>query len=743
MHLSSLEWDFPLPRCHTGIPLGNGVQGLLIWGEDKLCITIARAGFWVHRHGSQFRANATYREVKRIVDARDEAALCSLFVNRDEARGPERPFQIGGGRLEIAFPGGFRPLQGRVYLAEGKVEIILENPKGETASLWISQAMGQELAWIEGFKAPALQGTEITLYPAWDYLAETLRQVGIEPPRCWAEGDEGGFLQTLPEDDPLAVDWRKRDGTLVLGTALGADAEKEVRALVATADLEEAGRAAREWWLAYWADVPKLELPDVELQHAYLLGLFKQAGLSTPGGVAATLQGPWMEEDRIPPWSNDYHFNINVQLVYGSVMPSNRLDHFAPLWDLIRAWFPTLRENGEQFFERKGAMMLPHAVDDRCQVIGSFWTGTIDHACSAWMAQMAWLHYRYAMDESILREIAWPLLVGAFEGYWAMLERMEDGKGGWRFSIPLSVSPEYNGSSLNACGRDASFQLAALHCVAAILPKAAAVLGELVDARWEEVSRHLPPYTIVEGNGKTRIGLWEGQDLAESHRHHAHLASIWPFATLEPLAPEHWEIVGRSMRHWGVMGAGKWTGWCLPWASILCTRCGLPDAAVAWLKWWQQVFTNVGHGTLHDPDFGGAGGSWSDGVLDKPGFERDANFKEIMQMDAAMAVVTAILDLLVQSRDETITVLSRLPKHWRDFRFSGIRTEGAFFVGAEVVLGKVKQISVRAEKGGVLRLRHPLGEGARLQRAPCAEPLLPGLLVITLEPGEEVLLFSK
>lgn len=356
---------------------------------------------------------------------------------------------------------------------------------------------------------------------------------------------------------------------------------------------------------------------------------------------------------------------------------------------------------------------------------------------------MAWLHYRYAMDESILREIAWPLLVGAFEGYWAMLERMEDGKGGWRFSIPLSVSPEYNGSSLNACGRDASFQLAALHCVAAILPKAAAVLGELVDARWEEVSRHLPPYTIVEGNGKTRIGLWEGQDLAESHRHHAHLASIWPFATLEPLAPEHWEIVGRSMRHWGVMGAGKWTGWCLPWASILCTRCGLPDAAVAWLKWWQQVFTNVGHGTLHDPDFGGAGGSWSDGVLDKPGFERDANFKEIMQMDAAMAVVTAILDLLVQSRDETITVLSRLPKHWRDFRFSGIRTEGAFFVGAEVVLGKVKQISVRAEKGGVLRLRHPLGEGARLQRAPCAEPLLPGLLVITLEPGEEVLLFSK
>ena len=739
MNLPALDWDFPLPRCHTGIPLGNGVQGLLIWGGETLCITIARAGFWVHRQGKPFQSNATYRDVKRLVEARDEEALCHLFVGDGSAR----PFQLGGGRLEIAFPDGFRPLSGRVQLADAKVEIVLENPQGETVSLWISQAMGQELAWIEGLDAPALRGAAITLNASWDYQEETLRKSGIAPPHRWATTEEGGFLQALPQDDPLAIGWRKRDGALVLATALSADAEQAVRELIASADLEAAAFSTKAWWTAYWADVPKLELPDAELQHAYWLGLFKQAGLSTPGGVAATLQGPWMEEDRIPPWSNDYHFNINVQLVYGSVLASNRLGHFAPLWDMFRAWFPRLRENGEKFFERQGAMMLPHAVDDRCEVIGTFWTGTIDHACSAWMAQIAWLHYRYAMDESILREIAWPLLNGAFEGYWAMLERVEDAQGGWRFSIPLTVSPEYNGSSLNACGRDASFQLAAFHCVAEILPKAAAILGEPADARWKEVSRHLPPYTTVEVGGKPQIGLWEGQDLAESHRHHAHLASIWPFATIEPLAPEHWEIVGRSMRHWGVMGAGRWTGWCLPWASILCTRCGLPDAAVAWLKWYRQVFTNVGHGTLHDPDFGGAGGSWSDGVLNKPGFVRDENFREIMQMDAAMAAVSAILDLLVQSRGDTVSVLLRLPKGWRDFRFSGIRTEGAFFVEAEVSRGKVKQITVRAEKGGILRLRHPLGEGARLKRATGEEPLPTELLETTLVPGEEVVLVSR
>jgi len=40
---------------------------------------------------------------------------------------------------------------------------------------------------------------------------------------------------------------------------------------------------------------------------------------------------------------------------------------------------------------------------------------------------------------------------------------IESGK---RLSLPVSVSPEYNGSGMNAWGRDASFQLAAFHFLA-------------------------------------------------------------------------------------------------------------------------------------------------------------------------------------------------------------------------------------------------------------------------------------
>jgi hypothetical protein len=307
--------------------------------------------------------------------------------------------------------------------------------------------------------------------------------------------------------------------------------------------------------------------------------------------------------------------------------------------------------------------------------VGTFWAGTIDHACTAWVAQMAWLHYRYGLDESILRDIAWPLLNGAFEGYWAMHEE-NDGK----FSLPISVSPEYRGSEMNAWGRDASFQLAAWHMIAQILPDAARVLGKEIDPRWSQVEEKLPPYTLVN----KRIGLWEGLELEESHRHHSHLASIWPFMSIDPFDDAHWKTVADSISFWNSTGAGQWTGWCIPWASTLCSRLELPDAAVTWMHWMLDNFTNEGYGTLHNADFGGAA-AWSDGSMHQ---RRKPENSEVMQMDATMGFLIAVTELLVQNRRDGIYVLPKLPRRWKTLSFDGMRTEGAFLVGATVEDGR-------------------------------------------------------
>ncbi len=679
-----MTWHFPLPRTHTGILLGNGTLGLMVWGEERLHVTVGRAGFWDHRGGTRFSGNITFRRLRALLEAGDEAGIRAAF---SKGRGNLRPRQIGCGRLEIEFVGGARPVRGELETSAGRLVVHLDN--GRTAVL--RMAMDEELAWIDCDCIAAVRAR-----PAWDFIGEELAAMGCAPPEVWA----GGFRQSLPEDEALALAWEKKGSRLVLATALGGEPR--------LGDVEAAAEPADEWWRNYTASVPVVRLPDPVLQEAWDYGVYKQAGLSTPGAPAATLQGPWMEEYQLPPWSNDYHFNINLQMVYWPCLSTNRLEHFAPLWEMIAGWLPHLRENAERFFEVKEALMLPHAVDDRCAVVGTFWTGTIDHACTAWVAHMAWLHYRYSMDAAVLREVAWPLLTGAFNGYWAMLEEHAG-----RLSLPVSVSPEFGGSGMEAWGRDASFQLAACHFLARTLPRAAEALGVAVDPRWEEMRERLPGWTVSDP--ARGIALWEGRDFDVSHRHHSHLAGVYPFCTIDPAGPEA-ELVRRSIENWTRLGAGNWTGWCLPWAGILCARCGLADAAVAWLHWWAQVFCNVGRGTLHDRAFPGVGGLGPQAVSD--------DHPEVMQIEAGMGAVTAISELLVQCRGDVIAVLPRVPSRWQELEFDGVRTEGAFLVGATVRGERVVEVRVRSLAGGVLQLAHGMGADVSANGEPVAGAIL-------------------
>ncbi|GAJ14875.1 unnamed protein product, partial [marine sediment metagenome] len=260
----------------------------------------------------------------------------------------------------------------------------------------------------------------------------------------------------------------------LLATAVYEDFGRVEHALEKTRGRLEQERAAHhKWWKSYWERVPEVSIPSEELSFIYCYGLYKFACLTNPAGVAATLQGPWIEEYQMPPWSSDYHFNINVQECYWPAFTSNLLDHIVPLFDMVESWKPKLQRNARLFLGIDDGLMLPHAVDDRCTCMGGFWTGSIDHGSTSWVAQLMWLYYCYTLDEEFLRERAYPFIKGALRCYEEMLEW--DGEAP---CLPVSVSPEYNGDRMNAWGRNASFQLANLHFLLRAGAKAAYILKE-------------------------------------------------------------------------------------------------------------------------------------------------------------------------------------------------------------------------------------------------------------------------
>ena len=621
-------------------------------------------------------------------------------------------------------------------MATGKLAVRLANPGGESATVLIQISMDSELSRIEF--PENIGAVKAQAKPAWDFVGEALAQDGAVEPKRWETDTTGGFFQSLPADPGLAFAYAWKDArTLVFTTGLGEDetAVKNRAESIGSDAIRKAISESEAWWKAYFSTKPTLTIPDQELSDAYLYSLVKLAGLTAPAGVAASLVGPFMDDDTLPAWGNDYHFNINAQMIYWPVLGANCCDHLWPLWKLMLGWLPEIRKAAEKFYGVPGALMLPCGVSDRCQVAGSFWEGLIDVGCVAWMGQLAWLHYRHTLDVKVLEEVAWPLMAGAFESFYASAERIEeDGKS--RLSLPVSVSPEYASAKGN-WGRDSSFFLAGFHMMAQLLPQAARVLGKPEDPRWKEVEEDLPPYCTIDApdlwdsrKQTTRLALWKGQDYEESHRHHSMLAAIYPFRTLDPQAPEHRELLARSLQYLLSMGAGKWAGWTLPWTSSICSYGGMPDGAIFWLKYDLGLYFNAGGNSDHNADFVGVNLLARDYILNP----KD-RYRAAIQSDASMGIITALYDLCVQTLGDRISVLPALPRKWRDFAFDGILTEGAFRIGATVKDWRVTEIRIESVAASQINLKHGLGDawtenGTPRTGAMLSRPTVAGEIII-------------
>lgn len=696
------KWLFPLTRTHCGILQGNGTFGAMIWGDEKLHITMNRADFWDHRGGMPFTEDMTYENIRECLEANDEQRLRKLFEGKPPEQGqPRRPSILPFGRLEIDFGEGSKILSGVLDLQSGEVNLKIEK-NGEKYSVLCVLLMDKPCLYISIEDGLSIQS--INRVPSWEYVGEYLKSISFEPPVMFENDDLSGWTQMRPADPHICLGYRYDNNELIMALVYGNDVDEaknnagDIVNKVTKAGFKKIRKKNMNWWKSYWESVPSVKLPSDNLEFIYYYGMYKFAGLTNPDGVAATLQGPWVEEYQMPPWSSDYHFNINVQECYWPTYAGNRLDHIKPLFNMIKSWEDKLRHNAKMFLGIDDGLMLPHAVDDRCVCMGGFWTGSIDHGSTSWVAQLMWLYYKYSMDDEFLRNVAYPFMKGAMRVYEEMLED-KDGE----LSLPVSVSPEYGGSSMNAWGKNASFQLSLIHFLCRALCEASEILeiNEGIE-KWEDIDHRLPDFSTINN----RIALWEGQDLAVSHRHHSHLAGIYPFDTLEyEKGGKHYQTVQNTIAHWIHKGMGEWSGWCMPWASIIHSRLENGEAAEAILELWKRFFTNEGNGTLHDVRYPG---------ISIMGMGRTGG--EIMQIEAGMAAITAVQEMLLHTAKGIMKVFPAIPDHWRNASFYGMRAEGAFLVSAKYKDGQITKAEVFSEKGSVLRLYNNIAKAVLVKR---------------------------
>lgn len=714
----NVEWSIRTEYCHHGIPLSNGLFGALIWfaGDDRIALTVNRADYWDHRGGFRWTEQIRYETLKALLQNGDFDGAKAMFRTERLNGHEKRPTRLPMGRFELSLRKPFRICGAGLNLDEAEAWVECEGG-GRTITVRIAVHMDRPVLVVRG-GAEALG--EVEPRPSYEFskVRDYFERFDIAPGRRVADGETAGWVQELPEDPACAVAGGWKAGHYAVTAAYGATAE----AALASARRElfgVPGAGCAEWlaesrrdWKSLWGKRAKVNLPgDRSLETIYDMGIYRMLGASMPGKVAPALQGPWVEETNIPPWSGDYHFNINVQQCLWPAYGANLPECLDPLFDMIDGWKPRLANNARHFVGIEDGYMLNHSTDDRGHPTGGMWTGTIDHANTSWVAQLMWLRYVYTMDEKYLIEKAYPFMKRAMNVYIAMMERE-----GERYVLPVTVSPEFGGSGPRALGRNSSFFLANVHFLCEKLIETAKryrtdadYTGKLADIRDRLPLYASGPCAELEFSGRSNVPqqeiyLWEGQPLDAGHRHHSHLAGIYPFDVIDLRDEAHRAVMRHSIRTWVDKGMGRWAGWSMPWASILHGRVGNADMAYLTLKLYEDVFMMPGYAARHNANY--------------PGFTQFAG-GDTMQLEAAVAMSAAVLEMFVQNVRGTVRVFAGLPERFRDASFSGIRAEGAFLLSGERRNGRIERVEATSERGGALVLVNPYyGSGMAVVTGP-------------------------
>jgi hypothetical protein len=138
------------------------------------------------------------------------------------------------------------------------------------------------------------------------------------------------------------------------------------------------------------------------------------------------------------------------------------------------------------------------------------------------------------------------------------------------------------------------------------------------------------------------------------------------------------DVVSKTYGTWVRMGTGLWSGWCVPWASILNTHVGNAVAAAELIRSWDAYFCNPGHGSLHDAF--------------NPGFTVMMGRPTVMQMDGQCAAVTAVMEMMAHEVNSKVEFFKGCPESWRDVSFVNLALSDGRRVSGRRLDGKVMGI---------------------------------------------------
>ncbi len=461
--------------------------------------------------------------------------------------------------------------------------------------------------------------------------------------------------------------------------------------------------AHRAWWHAYYP-ASFLSFPDARLEAYYWIQIYKLGAAMRGDGPILDLNGPWFNAT---PWPAIW-WNLNIQLTYSPLFRANRLDLAESLFRNLDRNRQALIDNVPERLRGEAAAIGRSSGPDLRRAV-DLATAQSDAAHELgdlpWTMYYYWLHYRYQMDDGILRDRVYPLLRRAIGNYLAYVERGDDG----HWHLPATHSPEL------ATMPDANYDLALLRWGLETLIGSAEHLkiDDPLLPRWRDVLTNLTPLP------RDSLGLMVGRDRPwkESHRHYSHLLAVYPLGLISPERADDRALIERSLATWE-REPSLFRGYSFTGGAAMHAWLGQGDTALTRLNLY----------------------------LDAPRYMEPNTFyaEAGPVIETPLSAATSIQELFLQDWGGALRVFPAVPTVWSEAAFDRLRADGAFLVSAVRKGGRTAWVRIESLAGQPCRLVVADWDAAVVRSYTGAAPSLtrvePGRLVIELAKGASVVL---